>query len=84
MNTALVLPTLPSTTETSLIVSNGKGSSLTITADAPEVNRLAFTGEDRNTLKNSSASLSVSPMTATAMNLLVSPGANTSTLLVEI
>ena len=49
MNTALVVPTLPSTTEMSLIESSGSGSSFTIVPMPVELEKVAFVAEPRNT-----------------------------------
>ena len=75
---AVVVPVLPSTTETSSIVIDGAGSSSVIVPTPSPSLTVAAEGPVRLTLKFSFASLSASPFTVTGIVLVVSPGAKTS------
>ena len=75
MNTALVVPLLPSVTVTSLIARAGAASSLRIVPAPLASAMVAPPAPERLTLKPSSASATASPTTATVTVLVVSPGA---------
>ena len=65
MNTALIVPALPSTTVTSLIDSEGSGSSLTMVPTPWPSATMALITLVTLTKKVSDGSLSVSPLTST-------------------
>ena len=73
------MPVLPSVTVTSLIVSDGVG---VVVGDRPDAlgvgDRSRSTAFERLTMNVSSASSSRSPLTATVIVLVVSPGAKVS------
>ena len=87
VNTALVVPALPSSSETSLMENAGAGwttgpgpSSLTIVPVPYASFSVAFVGAVRLTTKFSFSSTAASPLTTTVTVLLVSPMANATTV----
>jgi hypothetical protein len=83
VNVALVFPLLPSTTATSLIESDGGGSSSRIVPRPLPSAIVALTGFERTTVYVSSTSSSTSPFTCTITVCNVSPGGIVSVPLVD-